>query len=155
MLTSDFRSGVDPRPALPAEGPVTRRPWLTPAYRGWGVERVSGTGDRAGPRLSTPARPAPPFTPPQRPLSPLLPRSFQPPRARLPRASPAGRLSRRSPRPWAVKGQQPGRDPGACAAPPSLCLGKPGPRRWRSPKIMLHARAGVRAGLWAETQAQV
>ena len=40
---------------LPAEGPVTRRPWLTPAYQGWGVERVSGTGDRVGTGLSTPA----------------------------------------------------------------------------------------------------
>lgn len=42
-------------PPLPTEGPVTRRPWLTPAYQGWGVERVSRTGDRAGTGLSTPA----------------------------------------------------------------------------------------------------
>lgn len=54
-LTSELRSGVDPRHPLPAEGPVTRRPWLTPAYQGWGVERVLGTGDRAGTGLSTPA----------------------------------------------------------------------------------------------------
>lgn len=44
-----------PHHPLPAEGPVTRQPWLTPAYRGWGVERVSRTGDRAGTGLSTPA----------------------------------------------------------------------------------------------------
>lgn len=55
MLTSEIRSGVDPRHPLPAEGPVTRRLWLTPAYQGLGVERVSGTGDRAGTGLSSPA----------------------------------------------------------------------------------------------------
>lgn len=43
-----------PAITLPAEGPVTRQPWLTPAYQGWGVERVSWTGDKARTGLSTP-----------------------------------------------------------------------------------------------------
>lgn len=52
---AEVNSDVKWTPAitLPAEGPVTRRPWLTPAYQGWGVERVSQTGDRAGTGLST------------------------------------------------------------------------------------------------------
>ena len=58
MLTSEFRSGVDPCHPLPAEGPVTRQPCLTPAYQGRGVERVLQTGDRARTGLSALARSA-------------------------------------------------------------------------------------------------
>ena len=103
-LTSGFSRGLDLRHPLPAEGPVTRRPWLTPAYRGWGVERVSRTGDRAGTGLSTPACSASPsFHASSEAPQPTIPHASRLPLHVSPQSTPAGCGLRRSAVPWTVR----------------------------------------------------
>lgn len=114
MLTSEFRSGVDPHRPLPAEGPVTRRPWLTPAYQGWGVERVLRTGDRTGTGLSAPACP-----PSLIHTSSEAPQPTYPPRPPARHTSPAACLSLRSVLPWTIRVPHM-EGPGGCPAQLSL-----------------------------------
>lgn len=97
-------SAVDGHPhPLPAEGPVTWQPWLTPAYRRPGVERVSGTGDSAGTELSAPACSASLIRTSSEAPQPVHPWGLQAAPTRLP-PSPLCRLPLRSRAlPWTVR----------------------------------------------------
>ena len=135
-------SAVDGPPyPLPAEGPVTWRPWLTPAYRRPGVERVSRTGDSAGTELSAPACSASLIRTSSEAPQPVHPRGLPATPACLP-TSPLCRLPLRS-RPcpgqserWLLS------DPGGFLA----LITPRGPGRSHSPEIILQAGKAAELG---------
>lgn len=140
MPTPEFWSAVAPCHPRPAEGPVTRRPQLTPGYQGWGVERVPGTGDRAGTGLSALACPASLIHTSSEAPQPTY--ALRPPRpATRPEASHPPR-----------SGTPPGEAaPGGWGSPSTSQTGEWGGKRGHSPEVTLQVHA---RGMEAQTHRQ-